>query len=119
MNRNLSIFIKLIQKIQLVTLPVFASLSFSVMLALTVSACSVYKMEIQQGNAISNEAVAQLKPGMSKSEVATLLGNPLLQDSFHKDRWDYVYFAANKKGTSASPKNLTLLFQNGRLIQVK
>jgi outer membrane protein assembly factor BamE len=85
---------------------------------LTVSACSIYKMEIQQGNALSNETVSQLKPGMSKNEVATLLGNPLLHDAFHKDRWDYVYYT-NKKGEENLRKNLTLIFQNGLLVQVK
>ncbi len=85
---------------------------------LTVSACSVYKMEIQQGNALSNETVSQLRPGMSKNEVATLLGSPLLHDGFHNNRWDYVYFT-NKKGEKNLRKNLTLFFQNGQLVKVK
>jgi len=87
-------------------------------LALNLTACSVYKMEIQQGNALSNETISQLKPGMSKSEVATLMGNPLLQDDFHKDRWDYVYFS-NKDGKKGKQKNITLLFKNEQLVGVK
>jgi len=87
-------------------------------LTFTLSSCSVYKMEVQQGNALSQETVSQLKPGMSKSEVSTLLGNPLLQDDFHKDRWDYVYFS-NKNGKNKTQKNITLLFNNDRLVQVK
>ena len=75
-------------------------------------------MEIQQGNAISNETVSQLKPGMSKSEVSTLLGNPLLQDDFHKDRWDYIYYS-NQGRKKEKPKNITLIFRNEQLIQVK
>ncbi len=96
----------------------FTALFTTILLMLTFSACSVYKMEIQQGNALSNETVSQLRPGMTKNEVATLLGNPLLHDSFHKDRWDYVYFT-NKKGKESLRKNLTLLFRNGQLMQVK
>lgn len=96
----------------------FTSLLITALVMLSISGCSVYKMEIQQGNALTNEAVSQLKPGMSKTEVATLLGSPLLHDSFHKDRWDYVYFT-NKKGKETLRKNLTLLFRNGQLIQVK
>ncbi len=87
-------------------------------LVLTLSSCSVYKMEVQQGNALSQEAVSQLRPGMSKSEVATLLGNPLLQDDFHKNRWDYVYFS-NKNGKKKTQKNITLLFENRQLVRVK
>lgn len=85
---------------------------------LSLSSCSVYKMEVQQGNALSQEAVSQLRPGMTKSEVSTLLGNPLLQDDFHSNRWDYVYFS-NKNGKKKIQKNITLLFKNERLVQVK
>jgi len=75
-------------------------------------------MEVQQGNAIPNETVAQLKQGMSKSEVASLLGTPLLQDNFRNNRWDYVYFT--KKGNQTTPpKGITLLFKNEQLITIK
>ncbi len=87
--------------------------------SLFVSSCSTYKMDVQQGNALSNEVVAQLARGMSKEEVASLLGTPLLQDNFRRDRWDYIYFA--QKGTSANPvkQGITLLFQGDRLVEVK
>ena len=48
-------------------------------------------MEIQQGNYISQEAVSQLKSGMTKDQVRFVLGTPLVADIFHEDRWDYVY----------------------------
>ena len=90
----------------------------TVALTFIMSSCSTYKMEVQQGNAISNETIAQLKRGMSKGEVASLLGTPLLQDNFRNNRWDYVYYI--KKGNnSTTPKGVTLLFQNEQLIQVK
>ena len=95
----------------------FLALS-SLVLALSFSGCSVYKMEIQQGNAVSAEAVSQLKPGMTKDEVSTLLGNPLLQDSFHKERWDYVYYS-NKDGKKGKQKNITLIFKNEQLASIK
>jgi len=88
------------------------------LLSLLLSSCSTYKMEVQQGNAISNDTVSLLKAGMSKPEVASLLGTPLLQDNFRSDRWDYVYFKRNSP-ESNKKQNLTLLFQNGQLIQVK
>ena len=88
-------------------------------LLLLLSNCSTYKMDVQQGNALSNDVVAQLARGMSKDEVASLLGTPLLQDSFRQNRWDYIYFA--QKGTNESPnkQGITLLFQDERLIEVK
>ncbi|HET7198655.1 MAG TPA: outer membrane protein assembly factor BamE [Burkholderiales bacterium] len=51
-----------------------------------------YKMDIQQGNYVSQDMVSQLRPGMSREQVRFLLGTPLVADIFHADRWDYVYW---------------------------
>ncbi len=84
---------------------------------LLTTGCAVYKMDVQQGNSISNETVSQLRKGMSKSEVASLLGNPLLQDNFRSNRWDYIYYAG-KGRKSSKQQNLTLIFSNEQLTQV-
>jgi outer membrane protein assembly factor BamE (lipoprotein component of BamABCDE complex) len=51
----------------------------------------VYKIDIQQGNEITSEMLMTLKPGMTKPQVRFILGTPLIQDTFHSERWDYVY----------------------------
>jgi len=51
----------------------------------------VHKIDIQQGNEITSEMLMKLKPGMTKSQVKFVLGTPLIQDTFHQQRWDYVY----------------------------
>lgn len=51
----------------------------------------VYRMEIQQGNYLDGKAVNQLKVGMTRSQVRYLLGTPMIEDVFNKDRWDYIY----------------------------
>jgi outer membrane protein assembly factor BamE len=51
----------------------------------------VYRITVQQGNVISQTMIDKLKPGMSKSQVLFVLGNPVLDDHLNKDRWDYVY----------------------------
>ncbi len=51
----------------------------------------VYKIDIQQGNVISSEMLMKLKPGMTKAQVRFVLGTPLIKDTFHKGRWDYIY----------------------------
>ena len=48
----------------------------------------VYKIDIQQGNAISSEMLMKLKPGMTKAQVRFVLGTQLIKDTFHKERWD-------------------------------
>ena len=51
----------------------------------------VYKIDIVQGNFVSREQAAALKPGMSRAQVRDILGTPLLTSVFHADRWDYVF----------------------------
>jgi len=76
-----------------------------------------YRMEIQQGNYVSQEMVSQLKPGMSKEQVRFVLGTPLLIDIFHADRWDYVYTRDPRDGTKEQ-RRLAVFFDAGRLVRV-
>ncbi len=69
------------------------------LLALWVSACGTlkadfwneYKIDIQQGNVLTQDSVSLLKKGLSKAEVQQILGTPALKDVFHQNRWDYPY----------------------------
>jgi outer membrane protein assembly factor BamE len=70
----------------------------TVILAAALSACGVvYKIDVQQGNYVTQDVVSKLKKGMTKGEVKQLLGTPLLSDAFHNNRWDY-YFSNAKSG---------------------
>ena len=51
----------------------------------------IYKLDIKQGNEIDSEMLLKLKPAMTMSQVKFVLGTPLILDSFHKQRWDYLY----------------------------
>lgn len=51
----------------------------------------VYKIDIQQGNVITQDMIDQLRPGMTRSQVRFIMGNPLITDTFHDNRWDYFY----------------------------
>ncbi len=79
--------------------------------------CSVYKVDIQQGNTLEAEKVAQLQPGMSKQQVTFLLGTPLIQDPFHANRWDYVYSFKPGNG-SLKKQHLTLYFKGNTLSRI-
>ncbi len=63
-----------------------------------------YRMEIQQGNFVSQEMVAQLKPGMTKDQVRFILGTPMVTDIFHADRWDYIYWREASNGSAREPQ---------------
>ena len=90
----------------------------SLSLALLLSSCAIYKLDIQQGNTVSEQALAQLEQGMSKSQVKALLGTPLLADSFQSNRWDYIFYI-NKAGRQVERKDLVLHFSNNQLSRIQ
>ena len=79
------------------------------------TAVTPYKVEVVQGNFVSKEQVAALKPGMSRQQVREILGTSLLTDVFHSNRWDYV-FTIRRQGVEAQQRRLTLYF-NGELLE--
>ncbi|WP_242538467.1 outer membrane protein assembly factor BamE [Trinickia acidisoli] len=58
-----------------------------------------YRITIVQGNFVSKEAASKMRVGMTRDEVRTTLGTPLLTDMFHDERWDYVFYF--KRGSTA------------------
>ncbi|MBN8281653.1 outer membrane protein assembly factor BamE [Zoogloea sp.] len=97
----------------------------SALLVATLAGCSSvsdflspYRIDVRQGNFVSQEMVAQLKPGMSREQVRFVLGAPLLTDVFHADRWDYVYRFQPGKG-KLQERKLTVIFENGSLARLE
>lgn len=74
----------------------------------------VYKIDVQQGNIITQEMVDQLKPGMSPRQVRFIMGNPLVQDTFNPDRWDYIFTRIPAKG-EATKERITIFFEDDKL----
>jgi len=82
----------------------FAGLTAAAILML--AACSqfgVYRLDIQQGNLVTQDQLAKVKPGMSRLDVRNLLGTPLLQDAFNGNRWDYSYSEDRNAEKSFNP----------------
>lgn len=84
----------------------------------TMDRISPYRVEIQQGNAISQEMLARLKPGMTPSQVRFVLGTPLLVDPFRDNRWDYVY-RLEKGGRLLEHRRVTIVFEDDKLKQIE
>jgi outer membrane protein assembly factor BamE len=78
----------------------------------------VYKQDIQQGNVLDRDDVAELETGMSKRQVQVLLGTPSINSPFHRDRWDYMNTYAPRGGTPEK-RVLTLYFDNDRLASIE
>ena len=76
-----------------------------------------WKIDVRQGNFVSQSMVAQLKPGQTREQVRFILGSPLITDVFHADRWDYVYRFTSGSGAILD-RRLTVFFQDNKLSRV-
>ncbi len=77
-----------------------------------------YKLDVQQGNVVTSKMLLQLRPGMTKSQVRFVMGTPLIQDSFHGNRWDYVY-QMRESGKIIEQRRVILDFENELLKTVR
>ncbi len=93
-----------------------------IVVALLLAGCSLknpsvgltpYKIDIQQGNPVTQEMLDQLRPGMTLAQVRFLLGTPLIVDPFREDRWDYIY-RLERGGKAQEQRRITVVFENGR-----
>jgi len=73
-----------------------------------------YKIDILQGNEVTQAMLGQLKPGMTPAQVRFILGTPLIVDPFHADRWDYV-LRVERAGRVVDKRRVTVIFREGRL----
>jgi outer membrane protein assembly factor BamE len=101
-------------------------------LALLVSGCGIrqiaadgsllglvtpYRIDIVQGNAVTREQIALVKPGMSRVQVREILGTPLLTDPFHAERWDYL-FTIRRPGTEPQRRSIVAFFEGDVLRKI-
>ena len=74
----------------------------------------VHKITVQQGNLITQEMIDQLKPGMTRSQVAYIMGEPIFRNAFDDSRWDYIY-TVEAPGRFEDERRLSLYFESDLL----
>ena len=74
----------------------------------------VHRINVQQGNVITQQMIDKLRPGMTKSQVRFVLGNAVIDDSLNIDRWDYIYTLSIAGGDQMKTK-LSVYFLDERL----
>ncbi len=97
------------------------TLIFSVIVTLTLTQCVSYDFSrriTQQGNLLSQAKIERLKLGMSKDDVAILMGTSLMSPTFNNDRWDYA-FTWRKGSGHMEIRNTSLYFVNGSLARIE
>lgn len=97
-------------------LPVAVLCAFLAACSYKPSFINEYKIDVQQGNVLTQEMVAQLKPGQTRDQVRFLLGTPMIADIFHQQRWDYVYRYQNGQTGKVELRKFAVFFDaEGRL----
>ena len=79
-----------------------------------ISACSipkVYKLTVQQGNIVTQDMLDELKVGMTKRQVAYVMGTPLIRSPYQQERWDYLY-TLERRDKVVKDYQVTVFFQN-------
>jgi len=97
--------------------------TFTLLVFLLLAGCSflphiLYRIDVQQGNVVTEEMLEKLKPGMTKPQVLFIMGSPLIVDTFRDNRWDYVYIL-REKGDLIEQKRLTLFFEEDTLVNIE
>jgi outer membrane protein assembly factor BamE (lipoprotein component of BamABCDE complex) len=92
------------------------SIKLTLVLVLTcltlISCVRIYKMDVQQGNDLTDKQISEVIVGMSRDQIRTLLGTPLIDDPFHGDRWDYFYAYKASKSSKTNRRQFSLFFKD-------
>lgn len=78
----------------------------------------VYRLDIQQGNVITQEMLDQLELGMDRRKVRFILGTPLVTDPFNQNRWDYLY-SFQEGGGDRVQRHVSVMFENDQLVRIE
>jgi outer membrane protein assembly factor BamE len=96
--------------------------SLFIAVALTLLAASsgcVYRPNISQGNIVEEEDLDQVKVGMTRNQVRFLLGTPMIDDPFHANRWDYVYYVKIGRNDATGKRWVTILFDDDTVSEIQ
>lgn len=89
------------------------------LISLSASTGCVYRQNIAQGNLIEQEDLDQVEVGMTRNQIRFLLGTPMIEDPFHKDRWDYVYYLKIGREDATFKRWISIYFENDLVSEIQ
>ena len=89
------------------------------LVSLAATSGCVYRQAIAQGNLVEQEDLDQVEVGMTRSQVRFLLGTPMIDDPFHKDRWDYVYFLKIGRKDATFKRWVSVIFEDDLVSEIR
>ncbi len=87
--------------------------------ALSATSGCVYRTTISQGNLIKQEDLDQAEVGMTRNQIRFLLGTPMVDDPFHTDRWDYVYYLKIGRKDAGRKRWVSVFFVDDRVSEIR
>jgi outer membrane protein assembly factor BamE len=78
----------------------------------------VYQAALSQGNLLKQEDIDQVEVGMTRNQVRFLLGTPMIDDPFHDNRWDYVYFLRIGKDKATFKRWISIFFDEQNVTEI-
>lgn len=98
-------------------IPLLTCLLLGVAMTVPIAGC-VYQVDVQQGNLLEDRDIEAVRVGMTRSQVRFLLGTPAVDDPFHADRWDYIYYFRKGRSRKAERSWLIVYFDDDRVSEV-
>lgn len=90
-----------------------------VLVSLLATSGCVYRQNIAQGNLIEQEDLDQVELGMTRNQIRFLLGTPMIDDPFHKDRWDYIYYLKIGRNDATFKRWVSVFFEEGLVSEIR
>lgn len=90
----------------------------TLLFTLLISSACVYRSGIIQGGQVDERAIKRVEVGMQREQVRRLLGTPTVQDAYHPNRWDYLYYTINMRN-SKQAERVSVFFENGQVSKVE
>jgi outer membrane protein assembly factor BamE len=95
------------------------TLLFLTFLCLALASGCVYQATISQGNFIKQEDLDQVETGMTKNQVRFLLGTPMIDDPFSRDRWDYIYYLKIRRDDTSQKRWVSVFFEDELVSEIR
>ncbi|MCZ6500747.1 MAG: outer membrane protein assembly factor BamE [Gammaproteobacteria bacterium] len=101
-------------------IPVLRRLSLvaAVLVAAALASGCIYRINIQQGNLLDADLIEQVEIGWSRAQVRFLLGTPLVNNPFDKDRWDYYYYFKAGKSRKKITQHFVVFFDGDQVSSI-